>query len=354
MGERSDAPRFGVIVPCRNEAAVVRRRLENLARLDWPQHGRPHRVVLVDDGSADATGELARSTCAELETTPGVRFEVLSNPGPHGKAHAMRLAIDALDDVDLLLLTDADVVFRPGTPQALAEAFRADPALAMACGAQEFVASLPASGRESLDRSEFERAGEGYDFFTARVRALESRAGRLFSVHGQCLCWRADLGLRPLPGFAADDLDLRQQARAAGGAVRLVPGARFLEEKIADAQERDRQALRRAEAYFQFVRRTPHAAGVDWLDRLHWRCYRHLPELSGWLGVPATIALVAALTVWIHQSTGGGDIAYLEAAAVLLSGLLILRVHRVCRWIRLAGRRERQSLLTDSWETSRA
>ena len=41
------------------------------------------------------------------------------------------------------------------------------------------------------------RAAAGWDRWTARARRLESRFGALFSVHGQLLAWRAELGLLP-------------------------------------------------------------------------------------------------------------------------------------------------------------
>jgi hypothetical protein len=41
---------LGVIVPCRNEAAVIERKLLNLATGRWPFSKRPHVILIVDDG----------------------------------------------------------------------------------------------------------------------------------------------------------------------------------------------------------------------------------------------------------------------------------------------------------------
>jgi hypothetical protein len=352
MTERG--PRFGVIVPCRNEAAVVERRLRNLARLHWPAARAPHRVLVVDDGSDDQTAAHARAEIARLGAVDGLEFEVLVNDGERGKASAIALAVAHLECVDLLLLTDADVVFRESAPTALASAF-ADPRLGMACGAQEFVEDLATDGTcLGADGGEPRPAPDAYDRLTAVVRGIESRRGRLFSVHGQCLCWRAELGIRPTPGFAADDLDLMLQVRARGLGVELVEGARFLEPKVADSQQRDQQALRRAEAYFQLVRRTPYPLRGGAVDRLQWAAYRFLPGLAPWAPVLGLVAAPPAVG-WVSAGASGAGLGpALQGATIGLFVGLMLATWRLAGWILRASSRERRRGLADSWETARA
>jgi hypothetical protein len=352
MTERG--PRFGVIVPCRNEAAVVERRLRNLALLRWPAAPGPHRVLVVDDGSDDQTAARARAEIARLGAVEGLEFEVLVNNGARGKASAIALAVAHLEGADLLLLTDADVVFREPSPLALASAFD-DPRLGMACGAQEFVEDLTEDGRcLGADGAEPRPAPDAYDRLTAVVRGIESRGGRLFSVHGQCLCWRAGLGIRPTPGFAADDLDLMLQVRARGLGVGLVDGARFLEPKVADSQQRDQQALRRAEAYFQLVRRTPFPLRCGAVDRLQWAAYRFLPGLAPWAPVLGLAAAPPAVG-WVFSGASGAGLGpALQGAMIGLFVGLTLATRRLAGWILRASARERRRGLDDSWETARA
>ena len=60
-------PTLGVVVPCRNERAVIARKLLNLALLRWPEtDGRPHRIVVVDDGSEDGTAGVAGALAGQL------------------------------------------------------------------------------------------------------------------------------------------------------------------------------------------------------------------------------------------------------------------------------------------------
>jgi hypothetical protein len=360
-----DAPspaRIGVIVPCRDEARVLARKLKNLARCGWPEHGgrAPHVVCIVDDGSRDGTAQLARAIAPD----PAAPFEllVLSNVRAPGKAGAIETALDAFAScappVDLCVLTDADVVVRPDALLALAAAFQREPGLAMACGAQELVRDLADDGTcRGADGAEPVPAAGRYDRWTARVRALESRAGRLFSVHGQLLAWRAELMLRPTPGVAADDLDLMLQARARGGRVRLVASARFLERKTPSGAARDGQAMRRARAYFQVMRRarahlpvTARARGRGALDRAQLALYRMLPAAAPWLALGGALMLPAAA-----GRIGGADWC-VAALAVLALGAALPAGRRLARLLGVIARawwRERRDSITDRWEMER-
>ena len=142
---------------------------------------------------------------------------VVANAHSPGKAGAIATGLDALagEDVDLIVLTDADVIHRALSLLSFEHAFRTRPELGMACGLQEFVRDLRDDGScRGAQGHDPVPASEPYDRWTAVVRQRESGRGRLFSVHGQLLAWRASLGLRPTPGIAADDLDLMFQARA--------------------------------------------------------------------------------------------------------------------------------------------
>jgi hypothetical protein len=345
------APRLGLVIPCRNEERVLSRKLKNLARVRWPAAapGAPHVVVVVDDGSSDATAELARA--ASLSGA-GVELRVVANAGPPGKAGAIATAVGLLQgDVELFVLTDADVVLRPEALAALVAAFAREPRLALASGAQEFVRDLAADGAcRAADGGEVRPAGGLYDRWTARVRALESRAGRLFSVHGQLLAWRAELSLLPTPGIAADDLDLMLQARARGGSVRLVTDARFLEVKTPAGSARDGQALRRARAYFQALARARAPAPRDLPGRAQLALYRWLPALAPWLALAGALALLP-----LAYALGGVALACATAGGLALLLLLPLgrRLLWLCDVIVRASWRERREPLSDRWEMDR-
>lgn len=344
-----------VLVPCRNEAGVIERKLRNLAACDWPASDVPHRIVVIDDGSTDGTAQLAARAIAELFPEPEgaarrerPRARVVANTLRAGKSGAIARGLAERAREELIVLTDADVVLEPRALGRLARAFQ-DPRVGMACGAQVFVESLPDDGRDGAGRA---RAAGLYDRATSLVRALESSRGLLVSVHGQLLAWRPALGLEPTPGMAADDLDLMLQARAGGAQVVRVAGARFHEVKTPAGPAREAQAVRRARAYVQFLRH-PRIAELGRggpLARLQGWCYRRLPLAAPWLFPAAVLVLLQAL--WLTRGPLPAELALLASALLLLSppGRRLVDLLRV---IVVATRRERAGGMTDVWETAR-
>ncbi|HEY0910677.1 MAG TPA: glycosyltransferase [Bradyrhizobium sp.] len=95
-------PSVAAIVPARDEAELVGPCLASLLAQDYPAL----RVVLVDDGSSDGTGEIARSLGNNrLAVVNGV-----SRPaGWAGKLWAVQQGVAATDS-EWLFLTDADIL----------------------------------------------------------------------------------------------------------------------------------------------------------------------------------------------------------------------------------------------------
>ena len=105
------APPVVVVVPARDEAGAIVATLRSLLTQDYP--GR-YRVILVDDGSTDGTGALARGVQDErLCVVDGTPLP----SGWSGKLWAVAQGIDraiaGAGDVELLLITDADIVHDP-------------------------------------------------------------------------------------------------------------------------------------------------------------------------------------------------------------------------------------------------
>jgi glucosyl-3-phosphoglycerate synthase len=112
-----------VCLPARNEAATIGAIVRSVTSLR--DAGTVDDLVVIDDGSTDATAAIARAGGARVVSTDG---------GP-GKGQALRLAV-AETTADILVFLDADVVnFTPRYVTALTSALVADRGLKLVKGA---------------------------------------------------------------------------------------------------------------------------------------------------------------------------------------------------------------------------
>lgn len=112
--DRAVWPPVTALIPARNEAASIAEVVGSLKNTDYPG---PFRVIVIDDGSDDGTGRLARDAGAEVVAAPALPA------GWSGKLAALRAGLAAADaahpDTGWVLLTDADIRHAPGTLRAL-------------------------------------------------------------------------------------------------------------------------------------------------------------------------------------------------------------------------------------------
>ncbi|MGW6055609.1 glycosyltransferase [Streptomyces sp. NPDC055189] len=115
-------PAVCVVVPARDEAAVLPLSLPSLLAQDYPGQAE---IFLVDDGSSDGTGTLARSLAGRyggLPLTVGSPGE--PPPGWTGKLWAVRhgIGLARARAPRYLLLTDADIAHEPDSLRELVAA----------------------------------------------------------------------------------------------------------------------------------------------------------------------------------------------------------------------------------------
>ena len=101
-------PALSVIVPACNEADRVEAAVRTLLAQDYPDL----EIILVDDRSTDATGEILDRLAAEDDRARVIHITGLPD-GWLGKVNALRCGVEASRG-DFVLFTDADVHFAPG------------------------------------------------------------------------------------------------------------------------------------------------------------------------------------------------------------------------------------------------
>jgi hopene-associated glycosyltransferase HpnB len=107
---------IGIIVPARNEAAVIEKTITALMEQDYSGY---FHVFLVDDHSEDGTRSLARN--AAQSAGKNERLTVIQAPELPGAwtgklwalENGIRSALDVFPDIEYFLLTDADILHPP-------------------------------------------------------------------------------------------------------------------------------------------------------------------------------------------------------------------------------------------------
>ena len=129
-GERADAdqlswsedaawPTVAVIIPARDEAAMLPHSLGSILAQDYPNLS----VILVDDDSSDGTAAAARQISAKARRESFILQGQTLPASWTGKLWALHQGITRTEAMELpadyLLLTDADILYVPGTVKRL-------------------------------------------------------------------------------------------------------------------------------------------------------------------------------------------------------------------------------------------
>ncbi|MEU7059079.1 glycosyltransferase [Streptomyces sp. NPDC046197] len=213
-----DWPSVCVVVPARDEAAVLPRSLPSLLAQDYP--GRAE-VVLVDDASSDGTGELAR----ELARRHGGLPLTVGSPGEPpagwtGKLWAVRhgIGLARARAPEYLLLTDADIAHAPDSLRRLVAAARA--------GDFDVLSQMARLRVESL----WERlVVPAFVYFFAQLypfRRIGRRSTRTAAAAGGCVLLRAETAERAripdaIRHAVIDDVALARAVKRGGGHIWL-------------------------------------------------------------------------------------------------------------------------------------
>ncbi|UGQ08983.1 glycosyltransferase [Yinghuangia sp. ASG 101] len=222
-----DAPSVAIVVPARDEADIIGASLPTLLGQDYPG---PVRVILVDDGSTDGTGELAR----RLGASAGARVPLtVTTPGPPppgwtGKLWAVRHGValahdDPAGPPDHLLLTDADIAHAPDSLARLVAEAEAGP--------REGRLDLVSVMARLRVRTGWERLiVPAFVYFFGKLfpfRRVNRHGGRTAAAAGGCVLVRSEAlaragGIDAIRDAVIDDVTLGTALKRSGGRIRLV------------------------------------------------------------------------------------------------------------------------------------
>ncbi len=289
-------PRVAVLVPAWNERPVLEFSVDRMLSMDYPADRL--RVVVVDDASTDGTPELLQ---AKNEQYPGRVVALRREKGGEGKAHTLNHGLRALLDDDwaeAVLITDADVVFRPDAVARMARHL-GDPE----------VGAVTAFIKEASEPPNWMSRYIGYEYATAQLAAR--RAQNVVGAQA-CLAGGAQLlsreNLDALGGridttTLAEDTVTTLLTQIRGRRVVFDPHAECLAEEPASVVGLWKQRLRWSRGNLQVTRR---------FHSLFFRRHEGNHLGNPWFGVqwyatlllPAFMVLAAAALVlmWLYDA----------------------------------------------------
>ncbi|RZB18842.1 glycosyltransferase [Streptomyces sp. F001] len=305
-------PDVCVVVPARDEAEVLPASLPSLLAQDYP--GRAE-VVLVDDGSTDGTGELARALAQRhggLPLTVGSPGEPPA--GWTGKLWAVRhgIGLARARGPEYLLLTDADIAHAPDSLRALVAAART--------GGFDVVSQMARLRVESR----WERlVVPAFVYFFAQLypfRRIGRKGARTSAAAGGCVLLRTEAAERAripdaIRHAVIDDVALARAVRGIGGHLWL-----GLAERVDSVRP-----YPRLHDLWRMVARSAYAQ------------LRHSPLLlAGTVAGLAVMYLVPPAALVVGAAGGGAAAAVLGGSAwLVMTGTYVpmLRYYRQPLWL---------------------
>jgi cellulose synthase/poly-beta-1,6-N-acetylglucosamine synthase-like glycosyltransferase len=211
-----EPPRISLIIPAYNEEQVIARKILNSLELDYP----PERleVVVVSDGSSDATEAAAREAAGE-------RVRLVFRADRQGKTACLNAVLPLLGG-EIVVFTDANAYFESDALRRLTARF-GDPSIGCVMGELRY-------RREGTLNSSL---GEGlYWRYENFIKERESRLGSTIVGNGAIYALRRPL-CRPLPREVEADVVNPLLALGAGYRVVFERAARCWERPAATVRE---------------------------------------------------------------------------------------------------------------------
>ena len=233
-----ELPWVTILIAARNEAPVIGATVAALASQDYGGAARRFDVLVVDDGSTDGTGDLARAAAVDAGAVQVLRRDPAD--GPRTKAAVLSFAHASIHG-EVIAVVDADANVAP-----------------------DFVSGVMAAWRAALDAAAIQAQRREHNRGQGWLAAAQDEEG-LMDMASQCGRYATD-GTAELrgngmfvrraaleavggwnPGALTEDLELSTRLVAAGQRIALAPLAEVGEEAVITLAALWRQRLRWAE-----------------------------------------------------------------------------------------------------------
>ncbi len=259
-----------------NEERVIRSKIENMIALRATLPGL--ELLVYVDGSSDRTAAIVREY--------GDRVRLVASADRLGKTHGMNTLV-GMTKADIVVFSDANVVFAPDAVPRLVEAF-ADPGVGCVCGHLVY-SGAAASGTAAT--------GSLYWRIEEMIKTYESATGSVMGADGSIFALRRSLHVPPPPDLI-DDMFVSFSILCAGHRIVRVDDAFAYEEAVSRPGEDYRRRVRISCQAFNVHRvLRSRLRRMPWLDRYKYVSHKLLRWLTIFLLAGAAVSAEAALAV---------------------------------------------------------
>ncbi len=280
----ADPPIVAVVIPVWNEEGLIRWKINDLRRSDYP--AGQMKIIFVDGGSTDHTSEIV-----EQEAARDARIRLLRFGNIRGQAHQLNAALAEVTE-DFVVVTDADAALNPGCIRTLIGELVGDP-VTVVVGA--------------MLRPDTPLIEEHIHWWMLNTLWwLEGEALSSAMVSGACWAARRRelLPVRLHPDARVMDVCVAASAAARGLGVRLCSGA----------QAADTRAPRNVREFVSYRRRRGnlflgelfragdplrHDARWRLAGAMRWWSFRVLPVLAAAVSGFAAVLLFTSWWLWV-------------------------------------------------------
>ncbi|MDY6866131.1 MAG: glycosyltransferase [Halobacteriota archaeon] len=168
-------PSITLIIPMFNEEKVIQEKIENTAKLDYPEEKL--NVILLDDHSTDDSKNISIRVIEE----ESLNAKVIESKGEKGKARALNWLFPSLE-TDITVISDADALLKENSLLQISRNFT-DPEVGGVTGK-----IVIASDRERISKSQ----EDSYRFFFDIWRLGESNIQSVSICNGPLMGFRTD------------------------------------------------------------------------------------------------------------------------------------------------------------------
>lgn len=302
-------PQVSVVIACHNEARNIEARLRNLLACDYPQDRL--EIVIVSDGSTDATADIARRFDSD-------RVRVFAYERQRGKAVALNLGVEMATG-EVIVFADARQRFEACAIRELVANF-ADPTVGAASG--ELLLAGSAGVGESVGL---------YWRYEKWIRKNESRFDSVVGATGAIYAIRKRLWQRLPTATILDDVYTPMSIAMSGHRVVFEEQARAYDEAASSARREFARKVRTLMGNYQLCQLMPRLLVPTSLLLLQFYSHKLLRLVA-----PIFFLLLFAVNVailgsqgaaWVYDAALATQVIFY--ACVAAGAALLKRQHKV-------------------------